>query len=90
MTATSGNNGGGVALYHPSGWRLDDSITIDTSNINGNGGYGVWIDTDDAPITNVALTNSCLAGNKYGPTYLNGLGSGALIQNNAVTGCGPK
>jgi hypothetical protein len=89
-TATSGNNMGGVALYHPSGWRLDDSIVIDTSNVNGNGRYGIWIDTADTPITNVTLTNDCLAGNTYGPTYLNGLGTGALIQNNAVAACGPK
>jgi hypothetical protein len=88
-TTTSRNNGGGVALYHPSGWRADDSITIDTSNITDNGGYGVWIYTDDIPITNVTLTNNCLAGNTYGPTYFNGLGTGALIQGNAVAGCEP-
>jgi len=84
------NQEAGICLYHPSGFRPDDSIIIDRVNSVRNAYWGIWTDTADLLINHVTITNSCLKSNAYGPTYLHGLGSDAVIENNSVSGCGPN
>jgi len=79
----------GICLDHPANFRPDDSIILDSVNSISNGNWGIWIHTADLPITHVTITNSCLKGNANAPTSLAGLGSGAVIQNNSTSACGP-
>ena len=87
---------GGISVYNAApgdvNQRQVDMITIDhaVSVNNQLSGIGIFLQAGQmTPISHVALTNNCLAGNLDGATYLFGLASDVLIANNLTSGC-PK
>jgi hypothetical protein len=92
-TGTIGNQMKGITfaqLTADSSLRPVDFITVDRANVINNGDWALWSTTTGVPINHLTITNSCLANNSEGVSSLSGLGTDVLIQNNSVSGCGPK
>jgi hypothetical protein len=93
-TGSFGNAGSGISVGHSSSVvRQAEWITIDSAISTGNGHWGIWSDTSNTPTEpakHMAISNSCLSDNAWGPTFLVNTGVDVTVENNTTTGCGPK
>ncbi len=94
-TGSFGNGGSGIEIGHSSATvRATKWITIESAISTGNAQWGIWSDTSnttpDQPVSNLTISDSCLSGNAWGPTFLINPGYNVTAQNNLTSGCGPK
>ncbi len=94
-TGSFGNGHSGIEIAHSSAtFRTTKFITIESAISTGNAQRGVWSDTSnttpDQPVRDLTISDSCLSGNAYGPTYLINPGADVTLQNNQASGCPAK
>ena len=94
-TGSFGNGHSGIEIGHSSStFRPTKWISVESAISTGNAQWGIWSDTSnttpDEPVSDFTVSDSCLSGNAWGPTYLINPGADVTLQNNQVSGCAPK
>lgn len=95
QTGSFGNGHSGIEIGHSSStFRPTKWVTVESAISTGNAQWGIWSDTSNTtptePVSDLTISDSCLSGNAFGPTYLINPGADVSLQNNQVSGCAPK
>ncbi len=92
-TGSFGNGHSGIEIAHSSStFRQTKWVTVESAISTGNAQWGIWSDTSNTtptePVGDLTVSDSCLSGNSFGPTFLVNLGADVSLQK--VSGCTPK